>query len=270
MNSLYETDKFNVVNNDNYVLKEGRYPLKYNEIIANDNYKIGDIITLDASKIINYEKTDLYFKSLALQVVGTISSKHFINEDKYYLDYELLSSYLKGERLINNNIDLYSYFKWMETDNYKYVLYFDTIDTDVLMDNNIEYLSSCYEYYEYLGKLNKDINLYFNYLNYFLIPICLYYFIKLINKKIKTKEQEVLFLKANLLKEKQVIKLICKEQILLNSISFSLSFLMINTIILLVFKDNYIDWFKTILIYLFLNIISNILIRFVYKRRIKI
>ena len=54
MNSLYETDKFNVVNNDNYVLKEGRYPLKYNEIIANDNYKIGDIITLDASKIINY------------------------------------------------------------------------------------------------------------------------------------------------------------------------------------------------------------------------
>ena len=158
----------------------------------------------------------------------------------------------------------------METDNYKYVLYFDIIDTDVLMDNNIEYLSSCYEYYEYLGKLNKDINLYFNYLNYFLIPICLYYFIKLINKKIKTKEQEVLFLKANLLKEKQVIKLICKEQISLNFISFSLSFLMINTIILLVFKDNYIDWFKTILIYLFLNIISNILIRFVYKRRIKI
>lgn len=270
MNSLYEIDKFNVINDSNYILKEGRYPLKYNEIITNENYQIGDIITLNASKIITHNRTDLYFKSLSLEVVGTVENKHFVKEDKYYIDYALLSNYLKGEQLINNDIDLYSYFELLEIDNYKYVLYFDDIDISVLENNDIQYLSSSYEYYEELEKLSEEIKTYLIYLNCFLIPICLYYFIKLTNKKIKMKEQEVLFLKANLFKEKRVLKLICKEQTKLTFYSFVISVLVVIALCLLIFKGIYIDWVSVFIIYIFLKIIGNKIVKITYKRRMKI
>ena len=84
------------------------------------------------------------------------SSRDYVNTLKEWESY-----------IINNNIDLYSYFKWLEIDSYKYVLYFDDIDISVLTKNSIEYLSSSYEYYERLSSLNNEISYYFKYINYF-------------------------------------------------------------------------------------------------------
>ena len=270
MNSLYESNNFSAISYDDYSLKKGRYPSKYNEIITNDNYDIGDVITLESSKIITYEKTDLYFNTLQLTVVGTVEDKHLLKDDKYYLDYDLLSEYLKEEKLINNNIDLYSYFKWLEIDSYKYVLYFDDIDISVLTKNSIEYLSSSYEYYESLSSLNNEISYYFKYINYLVIPLCLYYFIRLLNKKLKLKEKEILFLKANLVKENKIIKIMNKENRYIIMFSCVLSCLVVNMIIFLIFKDIFIDGLSVLLIFIFLLIVSSLLVKITFKKRMSI
>ena len=116
---MYDTDKFNVIHHDGYELKEGRYPLKYNEIMANSNYKIGDEIILNSSKVITMEKTDIYVDSLNLIVVGIVEKTLFLNKDNFYVDYDLLENHLKMEMLKNSNKSLYEYFEQKVTNDYK-------------------------------------------------------------------------------------------------------------------------------------------------------
>lgn len=241
VNSIYNSDKFNFVDNDKALLKEGNYPSKYNEIITNENYQIGDIIKLKTSKIITGERTDIYSKTLILKVVGITENRRFFKENSYYLDYQLFSDYLKKEMLINNKMDLYSYFKWLDIDNYKYVIYFDDIDLDLLKKLNISYLSSSYDYYDSMLMLNEEIKTFFALINYLFIPVGLYYFIKTIKKKLKMKDKEVLFLKANMVNKKRIIKLISKENCLLILFAFCLAFLFVNIGIYLIFYKLFIN-----------------------------
>jgi len=270
MNTLYDRDNFSVISCDKYTLKDGRYPLKYNEILTNENYRVGDIITIETSKIISYKKTDIYSTTLNLNVVGTIESKHLFEDDKYYLDYDLLSKYLNEQRLINNNIDLFTYFQNLEIDTYKYVLYFDDIDVKLLENNNIDFLSSSYEYYESLKSLNSEIKYYLRYINYFTIPLCLYYFLKLLNKKMASKQKEILFLKANLVNKRTILKLINKEQCILIIFSFILSLLITNVFIYLFLNNISVNIVDLIMVLIFLLLINRLSIKATFKRRISI
>ena len=54
LNDLYDEKRINVINNKKDIaLKEGRYPLNYNEVIASSNYSVGQEIALESFKIIS-------------------------------------------------------------------------------------------------------------------------------------------------------------------------------------------------------------------------
>lgn len=269
VNSVYNSDKFNFISNNNKLLKEGKYPSAYNEIITNQNHKIGDIIQLKCSKIMSGEKTDIYAKTITLKVVGITNNKRFTKENNYYLDYDLFSDYLKTEILINNKIDLYSYFKWLETDGYKYVIYFDKINLNILKKLNINYLSSSYEYYDSLMQISKQIRDFFKVMNYLFIPFCFYYFIKITNKKMKTRDKEVLFLKANMLDKKRIIKMINKENNLLVVMTFFVNFSLLNIIMYCVFHKLFVSPF-CLLIPMLLMVIDRCLVRNIVNRQVNI
>ena len=60
--------------------------------------------------------------------------------------------------MINNKRTLFDYFSNNEFNDYKYVLYFSEINLDYLKDNNIDYLSSSYEYYDSIKNISEEIN----------------------------------------------------------------------------------------------------------------
>lgn len=270
MNTLYKSNKFSVVSNKNITLYEGRYPLKYNEIITNENYKIGDIITLKANEIISFDKTDIYNETLDLVVVGNIKNKHLFNEDKYYIDFDLLEEHLKEKQLINNGINLYSYFKWVDVENYKYVVYFDDIDIDVLKRNNIEYLSSQYDYYKNLEKIEIEIANCFKYLSYLVVPTCFYYFIRLLNKKIKYREKEINFLISNCINKKKVVKLISKEQRKLIGFCYFICVVLVTIINSMIFKESGFSSLIYLAYFIIICLVNYLLTKLFLSRRIRV
>ncbi len=266
MNYIYDTSKFNVIKGKDKVLKEGRYPLEYNEIITNDKYHLGDTITLSSFKVLKDHKTDLYSKPITLKVVGISSDSFLFKNDYYYLDYELLENYLKEEKLINNAESLYDYYHNLKIDNYKYIVYFKNINISLFTKNNIEY-ESTYKTYQEINNLlltsTKSLQKY----SIILILFSFYYLIKLLKKKIKSKNQEISFFKAMGLKASLFIN---KEQNFLIITSFLLS-LIVNV---LLFYFLFSKIFINIKIYLFILFsflfVSRILVNKSYKRRVKL
>jgi len=269
MNSLYETDKFNVINVENISLKEGRYPQRYNEIIAS-SYSLNEDITLSSSTVIGMEKTDIYNKSLTLKVVGIVDDTMLLKKDSYYLDYDLLEDYLKNEKLINNKKTLYDYFSLNDLNDYKYVLYFTEIDTNFLQSNDIEYLSASYEYFESIDLISNKLNECLIYLNIVMISFCTYYLIRLIKKKINHKSDEILFLKSMGLKNKKIIKLINKEQKFLIVKAYMRSCLMLIIIFYLIFKNITFNIFYSFIVLFITMYINKKIIKRVIKKRVRV
>ena len=56
LNDLYSVNNLSVIAPVSHKLKEGRYPLEYNEVVASSDYFIGDKIILESIKVINYKK----------------------------------------------------------------------------------------------------------------------------------------------------------------------------------------------------------------------
>jgi len=270
LNSLYESDKFDVINPYNFKLKEGNYPLVFNEIITNGTHKVGDLINLSSSKIMSLDKVDIYNKDLTLKVVGIIENDILLKNDNYYLDYSLIEDYLKEEYLINNKVSLYDYFKESDLNDYKYVLYFKNIDLDILNENNIEYLSSSYDYYLNISIVIKEIDKCLLYLNIGVIIVAFYYLVRLLIKKIKYKDKEIIFLKSMGIREKKIIKLINKEQGVLILLSYLISVFFIMSILYLVFKRIYFDYLYSGLVLITVFLISKKVVKIIVKKRIKI
>lgn len=225
LNDLYDVDNLNVISKSNYVLKEGYYPKKYNEVVASNYYSLGEEIVLEANKIINDEKIDIYKERLVLKVVGIAYSKPLFEEDKIYLDYNLMENYIKNKLLINNKKTLYEYFSRKEIDTYKYVIYFNNIDLEVLKNNNIEYLSSSYEYYVTLDDVFNEVIKCLNYLSVFAVFTSIIYGFRLIKKKLRSKEKELIFFRASGISKKKIIRAFHKEN--------KLSIIMVSIITLL-------------------------------------
>lgn len=270
MNSLYKKDNFNVINTTSYVLSEGRYPSSYNEIIANDKYKLGDIITLEASQIITMDKTDIYNKEIELTVVGIVKKSILLNKDNYYLDYNLLEEYLKKEYLMNNKKTLYEYFESNKFNDYKYVLYFKEIDLDFLENNDIDYLSSSYEYYDSIKNISEEINEYLLYLNVIVVFFSVYYTYKIVRKKVFLKEDEINFFKAIGIKENKIINVINRENKKIIFNSFCVAFVIQIIIFCAVFRDLYANFIISFLCLLIMIFVSNRITSKVVKRRFRI
>lgn len=248
LNDLYEVSNLNVINKYNVDLKQGRYPTYYNEVIASDNYALGEQIILETTKVITANKTDIYKNKLVLNVVGISNSLPFIKEDKIYFRHDLIESYLNEEMLINNNISLLKYFEKIEVNNYKYVLYFQNIDLELLNKNNVEYLSSSYEYYKSLEEAFNEIIKCLEYLNVFIGFITLFYTFKLARKKVKSKFDDILFFKASGICKRKIIKLINKENNLLILLSSFFCYISNILILKIIFKEITFNYFAFILL----------------------
>lgn len=270
LNDLYEEDYFNVINKENIKLKEGRYPLKYNEVIATDNYFLGEEIAVEANKIINHNKIDIYKDKIIFKVVGIAYDKPLVNEDKIYVDYNLIEDYFKGRRLINNGVSLYDYFYDVELDTYKYVLYFKTINLSILEDNKIEYLSSSYDYYKSLHESFEEIIKCLNYLNVFMMFFSFIYGVRLIKKKIKFKEKDLLFFKSCGVNKKKIIKIFHKENKRLITLVSILSFVMVNLIGIMIFENFNVNLLAFLITYLVVLCLDKKLLKREISRKITI
>ena len=237
LNDLYNTNKINVVKPNNVILKSGRYPYTYNEVVANDSYMIGDKITLETTKIIKSNKIDIYKSKVVFTVVGIAERVPFIKENKLYLDYDIIEKYLKEQKLINNKITLYEYFNKIDINDYKYVLYFKDIDLNVLKDNNIEYLSSSYDYYQSLIEAFNEIVAIVNGFNFFIILTSFFYFFRLVRKQVKSRANDIEFFKANGVKVRKIIKIFNKESALLLFQAYLSSSLIVFLLLRIVFKE---------------------------------
>lgn len=270
LNYLYDSDKFNVISKQTPILKEGKYPTSYNEIIANNKYNIGDEILLTSSKVITSDKIDIYNKELKLKVVGISENNMFLKKDNYYLDYNLIDEYLKNEILINNKISLHDYFYNNDFNDYKYVLYFDEIDINILNENNIKYMSASYDYYKNLEVILKEIRKCVLYLILIVIPVCFYYVVRLLIKKVAYKEEEISFFKAMGIKDKKIKKIIYKENRVLIFLSFIISFFIVYVIVCKILKISEIDYFYNFLIYLIVLLLVKITNNFIVSKRKRI
>ncbi len=270
MNNLYDISNFNVIRNNNVSLKEGRYPLKINEIIANDDYKLNDKITLKTNKVINSDKVDIYSNTLELEVVGIVNKDLFNKSNSYYLDYDLLDSYLKKEKLINNKINLYEYFNKLDIDSYKYVLYFDEINLDIFTSNNIEYLSSSYDYYNSLKSTINKIVYSLRIIKVIIVISSSYYLIKLTNKRIKIKENDLLFFKCMGIRKRKIKNIMFYDYNKL--IIYSLFLVEIISVIILkiIFNSMYFSINNLLIIYLFIYSLSKLVFDFLVRWRKRI
>lgn len=270
LNSLFKENKFNVISTNNYKLKEGRYPLKYNEIIANDEHKLGEVITLQSSQVLTLDKTDIYNKTINFEVVGIVNKSFLLGKDNYYLDYNLIEGQLKEEYLINNKKTLFDYFEKSEFNNYKYILYFNGINISFLNENKIDYLSSSYDYFESINYAIKEINKCLVYLNIIVISFSFYYVIKLIKKKMIFKEMEINFLKSMGIKQKRIIEIMYKEQKKLMLICFVNGLIMQVVIFYFAFKSIKINVLAVLLIYFTSIFICKKIVKKHVKKRISV
>ncbi len=254
INNLYQKDNLSVINRKVH-LKEGRYPKSINEIIVSNNYFLGEEITIETTKVINYKKTDIYKDKLKLKVVGIIDNVDLIEDKKIYFYYDYVHQYFKDKKLINNNISLYEYFKDIDINNYKYILYFNYIDLDLLDDLNIDYLSSSYQYLQSLKHTFKDVNEGMNYFNIFVIVFSFVYLVRIIRKKVKSKYDDIVFFKACGVTKKKLCKVINLENNLLSIIAIFISGLIL-VLVKAIFKNLFVDYttcFLMMIIMLFFN-----------------
>lgn len=268
MNDLYSTDKFSVISPTSFKLIKGRYPLEYNEVIASERYVIGEKIVLEANKVINYKKVDIYNNKLVLEVVGICDDILFLKNDKFYLDYDLIDSFIKNEKLINNNISLYSYFNDISLENYKYILYFQKLDLEIFDKYKMDYVSSVYDYYSGLFEVIDGLSKTINYLGVFSVIISIYYACKLILKMMVIKNGDMLFFKAIGIKKRKIIKMFHRHLLFFCVISSLIAISMSVTLFWIILKKIYFNISNFLLMFLIILIFNDIIVRNVVKRKI--
>lgn len=269
LNNLYQKDDLSVINRQ-VALKEGRYPNSFNEVMTTSNYSLNEEITLETTKVINHKKTDIYKDKLKLKVVGIIDNNHLMPDNKLYFYYDYVHQYFKDKKLINNDISIYEYFKNIDIDNYKYVLYFQYIDIDFLDDLNIDYLSSSYQYIQSLKQTFKEIDNAMNYFNIFTITFSFIYIVRTTKKKVKSKHDDIIFFKAAGVSKKKLSKIIGIENRILAIFAIFLGEMFITLLLKIFFSSLIIDYTTCFLLIIFILLLNDKILNKEIKRRVSI
>ena len=188
---VYSRDDLRVISNKNGILKEGKYPSKYSEVIASDKYKLGDIITLESNVSINDLYNDVYKQTLKVEVVGIYNNLKFLKDDNIYFDFDLTEGFFKGEVLTNNEYSLYDYYEKLDINEYKYIGF------DCLGEVYLDPIGVKYEFYNTILNFKDELLTIMNNLNIFLCIGCGYLIIKFNKRKLVIKQKSNAFLIAN-------------------------------------------------------------------------
>ena len=191
LNSLYSRDDLFVINNKNIILKEGRYPYSFDEVIASADYSVGETIVLNSNLIVNGYKNDIYKREIKLRVVGIYHDLTFFSDSNIYFDYSYVDEYYKNEKLVNNGYSIYDYYNNLKLDNYKYLSF---------KKGNGEYINftgNKYEFYSALIELYYKISDLLFYLLCFIFVYCLYIIYRLNRNKLIRTQTSNSFLIAN-------------------------------------------------------------------------
>ena len=173
------------------------------------------------------------------------------------MDHILIEEYLNKQFLIGNKITLNEYYKGLDTDNYKYVVYLKDNENIKEIDQlNIEYQENSYNYYQNIKVISDKIDECIIYLMMFVIVSYIYYMIKIIYKKMVYKENEINFLLSINMTKKKIANLINKENFVIHLTAFITSFVSSFWIINIVFQTVRVDY-KTCFIYLVISKLFN-------------
>ena len=167
-------------------------------------------------------------------------------------------------------MSLFDYFKSAEINNYKYVIYFNEIDLDVLNNNQIEYLSTSYEYYVNLEEAMKEILDALNLINLFIIITSIFYSYKIVKKKIDKRSKDILFFKASGIKLKHILKISNKDNKLIILFSAFFSFVLNVAILAFLFEEFEINFVCFFLSAFFSLLINKKFLRREIERKIRI
>lgn len=152
LNHLYSREDLSVMNNKKVILKDGRYPNNEYEVIANQDYSVGDKISLDANLILRNGRVDIYNKEIEVEVVGIYYPLKLSKQDKIYFDYNFIEEYFKKEKFNLNNLSLYNYYKDLDITAYKYLSF------EKNNNNNLVYVGEKFDYYYNFSELINKID----------------------------------------------------------------------------------------------------------------
>lgn len=269
LNDLYNIDNINVVYTDGESLKSGRYPRQYNEVVVSGGYSLGDEIVIEANKVIRGDKVDVFNNKLVLRVVGICRGKPFIRDNNIYLDYTLIEEYLKGIELISNEISLYEYFKKAEINNYKYVLYFNKMDFDILKENDIEYLSLSYDYFQELEVAFNDVIDCMSFISIFMFLTSFFYIVKLIRKRVRNIDGDIIFFRSMGISKRKIVNILNKENVVMIMLGGVVSYICVYWIFSLFIQDVKLSIAFCFFLLLF-GYISKVIIELEVKRKVSI
>ncbi|MBR3891000.1 MAG: ATP-binding cassette domain-containing protein [Bacilli bacterium] len=191
LNAFYNRNDLAVINNKNARLESGRYPRGYYEVIASNEYNVGDKIELKSNLMVSDKYVDVHKTTLMVEVVGIYKELKFLSEKNIYFDYKYSKDYFENEILINNGYSVYEYFNKLPIDSYKYLCFSNK------KPENVDAVNNKYEFYSTLKELYIGIERVFWYIELMLILLCLY-FVSKFNKSILIDKQKTnAFLIAN-------------------------------------------------------------------------
>ncbi len=161
LNDIFHKNNIQTYKNNDAILKYGRFPKRFDEIITNEMYSLGEVLALESDYVFEYEtKKDYLNEKVELKVVGVVSNNIFKDNDFIYIDYDCALNYLSSLKLENISIyldieaDVFKYFISSNLNNYKYVS-FSSKDRDNAQ--SIVFLSSSQEYYQNLQTLFTEL-----------------------------------------------------------------------------------------------------------------
>jgi len=188
---FYNNEKFKVMDIKNIDLKYGRYPLMYNEVIASDEYNIGDKLMLESNMILGNALVDFYKDEIEVEVVGIYHNLKFNSDTNLYFDYDLIYNHYETKRLINNDMNMNEYYNSLDLGQYKYLIFENIIKDD------IEVVGNKYEFYKGMEDVIYKIFELVDKLKIFIIIILLYSFIKINKSLVMDKQKSFGYLISN-------------------------------------------------------------------------
>lgn len=222
--NVYRNENISIIDHKDMMLKKGRYPSKYNEIVVSDDYSLGDKIILEADLIVGNRVIDIYKKELVLEVVGIYNDLLFLNQDKIYLDYELIDKYYKEEMLVNNNMSLFEYFYNLDIPSYKYVSF-----TSEFIDE-LKFEGATYSYYKGIEDIFLKVEGLIKYLKNLIIIFIVYILYRIYKNRLIEIQKNCSFLMANSFSKIEIIINYFKNDLLFFLVGFLFSlFLLIIT-----------------------------------------
>lgn len=226
LNDIFHKNNIQTYKNNDAILKYGRFPKRFDEIITNERYSLGEVLTLESDYVFEYEtKKDYLNEEVEFKVVGVVSNNIFKDNDFIYIDYDCALNYLSSLKLENISIyldieaDVFKYFISSNLNNYKYVSF-----SSKYKDNaqSIAFLSSSQEYYQNLQTLFAELKKILDIIVVLVSFSALLFFFLTIRASIKQKLKNIGAMIFNGVDIHKINLLILFEFVLLTSCAFIL------------------------------------------------